>query len=93
MGNDVVADEVLAVSNAVVALDPEKIAGAAGAVIQVQGAAVRFRVTGADPVAGTEGFLGLAGDMFAIDHSNDLAGFRVIREGATDAVVYVAYEE
>ena len=81
-------NETITVSSTVESLDPPD--GAIGAAITVEDAAIRFWRNGVDPTA-TDGHKISAGGEFLLQSAEEIAGFRAIREGDTDAVIQVSY--
>lgn len=91
---DSFAHETIAVSSTAVGLtvatfSPASGPGAQGALIAVEGGAVRFWVDGTDPTAAV-GVPAAAGTTITLNGQNGLRGFRVIRQ-TVDAIVSVVY--
>lgn len=61
-------------------------------IITIEGADIRFWTTGADPVAGTSGHLGLSGDTIILTRKHSVENFKAIRNASTDATIQVTYE-
>ena len=83
--------ESITVSSSAVRLSASEVTDHDMATIDVEGAAVRFRVDGvADPTASV-GRQALAGDIIKLTDPSELANFRVIRRDGTDATLRVTY--
>lgn len=91
---DSFAHETIAVSNVakgltVATFSPASGPGAQGALIAVEGGAVRFWTDGTDPTAAV-GVPAVAGQTITLDGQNMLRGFRVIRQ-TVDVTLSVIY--
>lgn len=80
--------QMLAVSNAVVALTPP--AGAMSATVQVQGNAIRYTFDGTAPTAAI-GLRADANQLLVLTLMETLIGAQFIREGGADAILAVTY--
>ena len=87
---DVIGDEVLAVSNAAVGLAaiPDQ---AIGCVIQVQDQAIRWSVLSSRAPTAAIGKRADANNEITLGGIPAMKAFRAIREGASDAALYVMY--
>lgn len=93
--------ETITVSTSVVGLTGSKIQPASGraassAAITVEGANIRYRLDGGEPVAGGAGHLGYDTSIAPtlviwVYGTENLRNFRVVREGASDATLRVTY--
>lgn len=93
--------ETITVSSSVVGLTASKIqpAGgraALGAAITVEGATIRYRLDGGNPVVGSAGHLGYdtsvaPAQVIWVYGTENLRRFRAVREGASDATLRVTY--
>lgn len=93
--------ETITVSTSVVGLTAGKIqpsggAAALGAAITVEGATIRYRLDGGNPVAGGAGHLGYdasiaPGLVIWLTGTENLRRFRAVREGVADATLRVTY--
>lgn len=62
-----------------------------GAIIQILAEPVRFTVDGTDPVATSGGKLAAANDIIKLYGADNLQNFKMIRDGATNAIAQVHY--
>lgn len=63
------------------------------ATVQVRAAEVRFTTDGTLPVAGSDGLVAAVGATIILETRDEINDFRVIREGAVDAVLQIAFED
>ncbi len=93
-GSRPVGDEQLTIDATAggISLTPAKYAGAKGALITVETADIRFRITGEAPTT-TIGHLAEDGDEIEIGTFESIETFRAIRTGSTSAVINVTYFE
>ena len=88
--------ESLPVSDTAKALTPSKyntsVHTATVAFITVEDAQIRFRYDGTDPTS-SEGHIADVGDVIKIEGYNNIANFKAIRTGSSDATIRVTYEE
>jgi len=62
------------------------------AFITVEDAQIRFRYDGTDPTS-SEGHIADVGDVIKIEGYDNIANFKAIRTGSSDATIRVTYEE
>lgn len=85
---DPIDSQALTVSTTVLALTVPGFAK--GALVECQAEPVRWRVDGDSPTA-TVGHRLIAGERIQLGGIATIRGFRVLREGATDASLFVTY--
>lgn len=88
-GSKPLQDALVTVGAATAPLDSPPV-GATSARIEVKAHDIAFRVTGQAPV-GQQATDAFQGDTIYLDHPDEIAGFRAVRAGDSDAALHVIY--
>ena len=82
--------ESLTVSTTALALTAANYAGHNSAFIDVQAEAIRYRLDGVAPST-TVGHIAASASTILLENVHEIAGFRVIRDDASDAPLFISY--
>ena len=89
-GHNFFDSERLTIGTTAVPLTLDKARGATFALITIETAAIRMRVTGETPTS-SAGKVGNVDDVIKLENPQEIANFRVIRRDGADATIDVEY--